>query len=75
MKQDMCYAARSPGKPGYTAVCVDDPKFAKETAKDIARWIREGRTIERVTTKQAGKGMDEFLKWRKASTPVQAALI
>ena len=62
----MCYAARTDGKPGYSAVLVDDPAYKKETAKDIARWIREGRTVERVSMKVAHAGMDEFLAARKA---------
>jgi NADPH:quinone reductase-like Zn-dependent oxidoreductase len=31
------------------AAMVDNPEHKKDTAKEIAKWIREGLTIERVT--------------------------
>lgn len=32
------------------AVCaaVDQPEWAKDTAKEVAKWLRQGLTIERV---------------------------
>ena len=62
--ETMAYAARFPGKPGFGAVCVDRPEFAKDTAKDIAGWIRKGATIERVSVESARAGMSEYLAAR-----------
>jgi hypothetical protein len=36
-----------------TAVCVDHPDLAKETAKDIAAYVRSGRTVERVAIEES----------------------
>lgn len=48
MSDFMCYIAKE--KCGcVTAGCVDDPQFAKYTAKDISDWIKDGRIVERVT--------------------------
>lgn len=30
------------------AVCVDNPRFQKDTAKTVASWIRMGRTVSRL---------------------------
>ena len=30
------------------AICVDDPAWKKDTAKTIAGWIKEGRTVQRL---------------------------
>lgn len=57
----MCYAARFPGKPGYGFISVDRPALKNENAKDIARMIKQGATIERVTADQAKAGMMEYL--------------
>lgn len=47
--QQMFYVAEDPRRPGAAfASCVDDPKFAKLTAKDVAGWIKRGATIHRV---------------------------
>ena len=34
----------------FCCVVVDDPARARETAKDVADWIRRGLTVRRVTT-------------------------
>lgn len=36
--------------PASTAVAAmaDDPRYPKDTAKEVAAWIRKGLTIERV---------------------------
>ena len=47
MSDFMCYIAKE--KCGcVTGACVDDPQFAKYTAKDISDWVKEGRIVERV---------------------------
>lgn len=63
---ELVYAARFPGKPGFGAICVDSPEFAKQTAKDVAAWIRKGATIERVTIDVARAGMLEFMQAKLA---------
>lgn len=35
----------------------DDPKFPKDTAKMVAEWIREGRTVQRMTWAEAHAAM------------------
>lgn len=35
------------------ALCVDDPKFKKDTAKTVAAWIRMGRSIVRLPDHEA----------------------
>lgn len=65
----MAYAARFPGKPGYGAVCVDKPEYAKDTARTLAGWIKSGATIERVTLQAAKDGMGEYLAARAPKEP------
>ena len=57
----MAYAARFPGTKGYGAITVDMPEYAKATAKDVARWIRKGATIEHVSVEAARDGMLEYV--------------
>ena len=57
----MVYVAADPKQPGAAwAICVDRPEFAKDTAKTIAGWVREGANVQRVDL-EAGKAM--LLKW------------
>ena len=63
----MCYVASLPGVPGYCAAAVGDPRWAKETAKTISAWVREGRTVERVTDNAAKLGLNEYLAARRAA--------
>lgn len=58
----MAYAARFPGLPGYGAVCMDDPRQAKDTAKLVANWIRRGAQIERVSAAEARAGLAQYLE-------------
>ena len=32
-----------------TGATVDEPQYAKATAKDVADWIKDGRTVEHVS--------------------------
>jgi len=43
------YIAKNKGCGCVTAACVDEPQYAKETAKDVAEWIKEGRIVEHIT--------------------------
>ena len=57
----MAYAARFPGTKGYCAITADMPEFAKDTAKDVAKWIREGAKVEHVSVDAAQAGMLEYV--------------
>jgi hypothetical protein len=51
-KQRMCYVGvKSCGC--VVAGCVDDPRFAKETAKFIARLVRDGYAVKHVPINEA----------------------
>ena len=59
----MAYVAADPAIPGGAwAMCIDDPRWAKYTARDIARWVSEGATIMRVTPDVA---REMLKKWRQ----------
>lgn len=65
MKPDerMVYVAADPAQPGEAwAICVDDPRWAKETAESIAEWVKDGANVLRVT-KEIGVAMLE--KWER----------
>lgn len=47
-KEPMCYIGRS-SCGCARAVVVDNPQHAKQVAKDVASFIKDGLTIERVT--------------------------
>lgn len=71
----MVYVAADPTQPGAAwAACVDDPRWAKDTAKDIAGWVRKGATVMRVTPEVAREMM---MKWvrpeKKPKAEKQAA--
>lgn len=34
-------------KGDAVAIVIDDPRFKKDTARTIAQWIKDGRTVER----------------------------
>lgn len=39
--KEMAYVAEDPAQPGAAwAYSIDDPRCVKETAKDIARWVK-----------------------------------
>jgi hypothetical protein len=55
---------------GITFACVDRPEYAKDTAKDIAQLIRDGRAVERVTLEVTRSGWcSNSKKCRAASQP------
>ena len=47
-EQVYAYIARTSGCGCVTAICVDEPAYKRSTAQDIAAWIRDGRSVERV---------------------------
>ena len=49
MSDCMCYVAADPKQPGAAwAICVDDPKYHKETARFVAEAVRKGAHVLRV---------------------------
>ena len=78
MSEDrMCYVAADPAQPGAAwAACADDPRWAKDTAKDVASWLRNGATVMRVTPEVAREMM---MKWvrpeKKTMASKQEALL
>lgn len=59
----MCYVAADPSQPGAAwAAAVDDPKYAKDNAKEIAEWLKDGATVMRVPTAEA---RDMLQKWER----------
>lgn len=67
----MLYVAADPTQPGAAwAACVDDPRWAKDTAKDIAGWVRKGATVMRVTQEVAREMM---MKWVRPEKKPKAA--
>ena len=57
----MAYAAIYPGTKGYGSITADMPEFAKDIAKDVARWIRAGATVEHVSVVAAQAGMLKYI--------------
>lgn len=65
----LCYVAGDPAHPETAwALCVDDPKFAKYTARDIGRWAKAGARIERVTATEAIQRLRAWRAMQKAET-------
>lgn len=63
MDDAMCYVAEDPTQPGAAwAAVVDDPGRAKDTAKDVASWIREGATVKHVPVETA---REMLCKWER----------
>jgi hypothetical protein len=46
---------------GWIAVAVDEPRYIKHNAKEVASWIRDGLIVEKRTVGQirTGEGMCE----------------
>ena len=64
--EGICYVAANPSQPGAAwAAMVDEQKYAKDTAKEIARWVRQGAHVMRVPTQQA---RDMLCKWKRPAT-------
>lgn len=67
-----CYAAFA--RCGcIAAVTVDRPEYARDTAKAVAGWIREGREVRHITLGEAGAAMDARVpKWGKCEHELAA---
>ncbi len=62
---------------GWYAASVDDPRFKKDTAKEVARWIKEGARVEKITCqafRDQAESMCECRKKNKKSTQAELAL-
>lgn len=69
---EMAYVAADPKQPGAAWACmVDDPTYKKDTAKELASWIRKGANVMRVTIPEA---REMVMKWErpKKKDPKQA---
>ena len=52
--QAICYIARD--TCGCVVACaVDEPQYAKDNAKEIAKWIKKGLTVERMSVIEVRK--------------------
>ena len=76
-KECWLYVAADPSQPGAAwAACVDEPKFAKDTAKTVAGYIKDGATVMRVDSKV---GNEMLRKWvrpvKKEKTESQQSLL
>ena len=61
MSDEMCYVAADPKQPGAAwAICIDDPRYAKYTARDISTWTLKGANVMRVPHKV---GLEMLEKW------------
>lgn len=75
-EETMLYVAADRTQPGAAwAACVDDPRWAKETAKDIAGWVRKGATVMRVTPDVAREMMAKWVRPEKKRKAKKAALL
>lgn len=54
-----CYVARKPCGC-IVAASVDEPEYARVNAKEVAKWIRQGLNVDRVTVAVV---RDEFVGW------------
>lgn len=63
MDEVMCYVAEDPQQPGAAwAGTVINPTYAKDTAKEVAKWIKSGANVMRVNVATARVMM---AKWQR----------
>lgn len=55
----MVYVAVDPTDGTTVGICVDEPKYKKQTAKDVAGWIRGGYSIRHMPLEE---GREFFVK-------------
>ena len=69
MSDEMCYVAADPEQPGAAyAACVDDPRFAKYTARDISTWVKNGANVVRVSCDDAREMLKKWVRPAKEET-------
>ena len=62
---------------GWYAASVDDPRFTKDTAKEVARWIKEMARVEKITCqafRDQAASMCECRKKNKKAEQAELAL-
>lgn len=75
MSGTWCYIARTAEPTKYHAagvvvcVTVDRPELAKDNAREIAKWMRDGLTIERVPVEWARMHMLTDAPYVPGATP------
>lgn len=62
LRERQILAASRAGYPGYCAVMVVEPCFARDTGIDCAQWIRD-YTIHVVDHAESARGLDEYLSY------------
>lgn len=70
--ESMVYVASQPGKPGYCAVVLEDASnmIARVlAAREVARWIKSGWSVDRVPMLDAAKGGEVWAKRAPDPTP------
>ena len=66
MNEDMCYVAADPNQPGAAwGACIDMPGREKDTAKNIADWVRKGANVMRVPTETAWEMLSKWVRPEK----------
>lgn len=63
-EQRWCYVAQKDGRPGAAAIVMDVPGEERETAKSVARYIRDGYTVERVPATEGVERFEVFVEYR-----------
>jgi hypothetical protein len=63
----MCYVAADPQQPGAAwAGMADLPEYKKDTAKEIANWVRSGANIMYVDVETARAMLSKWVRPSKA---------
>ena len=73
MARDMAYIARERRCGCVTAATVDRPDSAKFVAREIARWVKEGRRVERMSVDRARPLIGPCKHRRQKAAPAPAA--
>jgi len=65
--KQMCYVAADPQQPGAAwAAMADLPEYKKDTAKEIASWVRSGATVMHVDVETARAMLSKWVRPSKA---------
>lgn len=59
-KPDFEYIAKKRDCGCVVAICADLPGNERETAKDVAAWIRAGLIVERISHDQVAAALEHF---------------
>lgn len=65
--EQMAYVARC-ACGAVVAAVIDDPNYRRDTAREVAAWIRGGLVVERMTVDEARE------QWRPCTCEAQPAL-